>query len=145
MISALAAARARAWEVVWAQHAQTRGASFPSARVAGRDLPVLVIDLDASVVVCHSEKELAAATFKGSFGYHPMLALCDNTGEFLTGRLRRGNAGANTAVDHIEVLNAALAQRPEAHRHGTPILVGTDTAGCTKTFLAHVRSLRNRR
>jgi hypothetical protein len=141
-LAAIAAARARAREVVWAQHAETRGAPFPSARVAGRDLPVLVIDLDASVVVCHSEKELAAATFKGSFGYHPMLAFCDNTGEFLAGRLRRGNAGANTAADHIEVLDAALAQLPDAHRHGTPILVRTDTAGCTKGFLAHVRSLR---
>jgi hypothetical protein len=48
-------------------------------------LPVLVIDLDSSIVVCPSEKEAAAPTFKGSFGYHPMLAFCDNTGEFLAG------------------------------------------------------------
>jgi hypothetical protein len=27
-------------------------------------------------------------------------------------------------------------------RHGAPILVRTDTAGCNKTFLAHIRALR---
>ena len=52
-----------------------------------------MIDLDASIVVCHSEKEQAAPTFKNTFGYHPMLAFCDNTGEFLAATLRRGNAG----------------------------------------------------
>ena len=105
-------------------------------------LPGLVIDLDASVVVCHSEKEQAAPTFKKTFGYHPMLAFCDNTGEFLAACLRRGNAGSNTAVDHIVVLDAALAQIPDAHRHGTPILVRADTAGCTREFLTHIRGLR---
>jgi hypothetical protein len=56
-----------------------------------------VIDLDASIVVFHSEKEQAAATFKKTFGYHPLLAFCDNTGEFLAAALRKGNAGSNTA------------------------------------------------
>jgi hypothetical protein len=141
-LAAVAAARARAREVAWAQHAETRGAPFPPARVSGRDLAVLVLDLDASIVVCHSEKERAAPTFKGSFGYHPMLAFCDNTGEFLAAALRRGDAGANTAADHIDVLDAALAQLPDRHRHGSEILIRTDTAGCSKGFLAHVRSLR---
>jgi hypothetical protein len=142
-LAAVAAARARAREVVWAQHAEVHGLPFPPARVAGRDVAVLVIDLDASIVVCHSEKQAAAPTFKGSFGYHPMLAFCDNTGEFLAGALRRGNAGANTAADHINVLDQALEQLPDQHRHGTDILIRTDTAGCTKEFLAHVRSLRD--
>jgi hypothetical protein len=91
-----------------------------------------VIDLDASIVVCHSDKEQAAPTFKKTFGYHPMLAFCDNTGEFLAAALRRGNAGSNTAADHVTVLDAALIQVPDAHRHGTPILVRADTAGCTR-------------
>jgi hypothetical protein len=39
------------------------------------------------VVICHSEKEQAAPTFKKSFGFHPMLAFCDNTGEFLAATL----------------------------------------------------------
>jgi hypothetical protein len=73
-----------------------------------------------------------------------MLAFCDNTGEFLAATLRRGNAGSNTAADHITVLDAALAQVPDRHRHGSPILVRADTAGCTREFLAHVRGLRDR-
>ena len=58
--------------MVWAQRAELTGAPFPPAMAAGRVLPGLVIDLDASVVVCHSEKELAAPTFKKTFGYHPV-------------------------------------------------------------------------
>ena len=89
-------------------------------------------------MIAHSEKQQAAATFKGSWGYHPMLATLDNTGEFLAAILRPGNAGANDAADHIAVLDAALAQIPDEHRYGTPILVRADTAGATKAFLAHV-------
>jgi hypothetical protein len=103
----------------------------------------LVIDVDASIVIAHSEKEQAAPTFKGTFGYHPLMAFCDNTGEFLAAQLRRGNAGANTAADHIDVLDAALAQLPDQHRHGSPILVRADGAGCSKDFLAHLRGLQN--
>ena len=142
-LGAVARARAAAREVVWAQRAELTGEPFPPARAAGRALPGLVIDLDASIVVCHSEKEHAAPTFKKTFGYHPMLAFCDNTGEFLAAALRRGNAGSNTAADHITVLDAALAQIPDQHRYGTPILVRADTAGCTREFLAHLRSLRD--
>jgi hypothetical protein len=142
-LGAIARARAAARDVVWAQRAELSGVPFPPARAAGRDLPGLVIDLDASIVVCHSEKEHAAPTFKKTFGFHPMLAFCDNTGEFLAATLRRGNAGSNTAADHIEVLDAALAQLPDQHRHGTPILVRADTAGCTREFLAHIRSRRD--
>ena len=142
-LGAVARARAAAREVVWAQRGELSGEPFPPARAAGKVLPGLVIDLDASIVVCHSEKELAAPTFKKTFGFHPMLAFCDNTGEFLAAQLRKGNAGSNTAADHIVVLDAALAQLPDAHRHGTPILVRADTAGCTREFLAHIRGLRD--
>jgi Transposase DDE domain group 1 len=143
-LGGIASARAAAREVAWAQHAEIRGTPFPVVSVAGRDVSGLVLDLDASIVITHSEKEQAAPTFKGTFGFHPMLAFCDNTGEFLSAKLRRGNAGANTAADHVAVLDAALVQVPEAHRYGTPILVRADTAGCTKAFLAHVRSLQDR-
>ncbi|MBB1513685.1 transposase [Tessaracoccus sp. MC1627] len=60
----------------------------------------------------HSEKELAAPTFKRSFGYHPIGVWCDNTGEFLAAALRTGRAGSNTAVDHIQVLGEAITQIP---------------------------------
>ena len=141
-LSAVAGARAHAREVAWAQRAEATGHAFTRSRVAGGPgIEALVIDLDAHVLVCHSEKEQTAPTFKHSFGYHPLLAFCDNTGEFLAATLRPGNAGSNTAADHITVLDAALAQIPDQHRHGHPILVRADGAGCTKAFLAHIRSL----
>jgi Transposase DDE domain group 1 len=140
---AIAAARARAREVAWAQRAEITGAAFGRSRVAGTaGLEALVIDLDAHVLVCHSEKDQAAPTFKHTFGYHPLLAFLDNTDEFLAGLLRPGNAGSNTAADHIAVLDTALTQIPDAYRHGHPILIRADGAGCTKAFLAHVRALR---
>ena len=143
-LAAVAAARAAAREVVWAQRAEATGTAVPAASAAGQVLPGLVIDVDASIVVCHSEKEQAAATFKSTFGYHPLLAFLDNSGEFLAGLLRPGNAGANTAADHITVLDAALVQIPDACRHGVPVLVRADGAGCSKAFLAHIRGLRDR-
>jgi hypothetical protein len=142
-LSAVAGARARAREAAWAQRAETTGAALGRSRVAGTTgLDALVIDLDAHVLVCHSEKEQTAPTFKHTFGYHPLLAFLDNTGEFLAASLRPGNAGSNTAADHVTVLDAALAQIPDRYRHGHPILIRADGAGCTKAFLAHIRSLR---
>jgi hypothetical protein len=140
----LALARAAARETVWAQRFETTGAAFAPAHAAGRTLPGLVIDLDATIVIAHSEKQSAAPTFKGTFGFHPMAAWLDNTGEFLAARLRPGNAGANTAADHISVLDDALVQVPDEHRHGTPILVRADTAGSSKAFLAHLHALRDK-
>ncbi|MEV6947872.1 IS1380 family transposase [Streptomyces sp. NPDC051172] len=142
-LARLRSARAAAREVAWLQAAETTG-GIPAARAGGRDLPGLVLDLDATLVTCHSDKEQAAATYKRGFGYHPLLCFLDNTGEALAGVLRPGNAGANTAADHITVLDAALAQIPDAHRHGTDILIRADSAGGAKVFLAHVRALRER-
>jgi hypothetical protein len=140
----VASARAAARELVWAQRAETTGAAVPAASAGGSQLPGLVIDIDASIVLAHSEKEQAAPTFKGTFGYHPILAFLDNSGEFLAGLLRPGNAGANTATDHITVLDAALTQIPDPTLHGVPVLVRADGAGCTKAFLTHIRNLRER-
>ena len=142
-LAGIARARAAAREVAWPQHADTRGTPVPARHgLRAASWRGWWEIMDASLVICHSEKEQAAPTYKGSFGYHPMLAFLDNTGEFLAAELRRGNAGANTAADHITVLDDALAQVPEPHRYGAPILVRpADTAGCTKAFLAHVRCL----
>lgn len=140
-LARIRAARAAARELAWAQHAETRGA-FPQAQAAGRPIPGLVLDIDATIVLCHSEKQDATPTWKKTFGYHPLLCFLDNTGEAMAAILRPGRAGSNTAADHIEVLDAALAQIPDHHRHGEPILVRADTAGCTKAFLAHIRALR---
>jgi len=138
-------ARATAWKIAWLQAAETRaGPGIPAARAGGRDLPGLVLDLDATLVTCHSEKEQAAATYKRGFGHHPLLCFLDNTGEALAAVLRPGNAGANTAAGHITVLDQALAQIPDAHRHGTPILIRADGAGGAKAFLHHLRTLHSR-
>ncbi|GGJ68686.1 hypothetical protein GCM10012282_77100 [Streptomyces lacrimifluminis] len=142
-LARLRSARATAREVVWLQAAETT-AGIPAARAGGRDLPGLVLDLDATLVTSHSEKEQAAATYKRGFGYHPLLCFLDNTGEALAGVLRPGNGGANTAADHITVLDQALAQIPDAHRHGTRILIRADSAGGAKVFLRHIRTLHSR-
>jgi hypothetical protein len=142
-LASLRAARASAREVAWMQAAET-GEGIPAARAGGRELPGLVLDLDATLVSCHSEKEQAAPTYKGGFGFHPLLCFLANTGEAVSGRLRPGNSGANTAADHITVFDQALAQIPDAHRHGTDILIRADSAGSAKAFLAHVRDVRKR-
>src|SRR6266536_1465638 len=108
----------------------------------GETIPGLVLDLDASIVICHSEKESATRTWKKTLGYHPLFCFLDNTREALSGLLREGRAGSNTTADHITVLDRALEQIPDAHRYGTEILVRSDSAGCTHGFLAHIRGLR---
>jgi len=66
------------------------------------------------LIGAYSEKEGAAGTFKGGFGFHPLLGYLDETREALAGVLRPGNAGANTAADHLEVVERALGQLPRA-------------------------------
>jgi hypothetical protein len=71
-----------------------------------------------------------------------LFCFLDGSREALSGLLREGRAGSNTTADHITVLDQVLAQIPDAHRYGTPILIRSDSAGCTQGFLAHIRSLR---
>jgi len=89
----------------------------------------LTIDLDATLLTAHSDKEGAEPTWKRGYGFHPMLAYADQTGEALAGELRPGNAGAGTAADQITVAEAALAQIPEAHIEDIEILLRVDSAG----------------
>jgi hypothetical protein len=109
--------------------------------VSGTAFSVLVsrIRMDATIQIAHSVKEGAAGTFKGSWGHHPLTAWCDNTGESLALRLRPGNAGSNTASDHIEVLAEAIAQIPAAHRRD--MLVTVDGAGATLDLIRHLTKL----
>lgn len=83
----------------------------------------------------------ASGTYKGSFGFHPLLAYLDRgdgTGEALAGLLRAGNAGANTAVDHVDVFESALAQLPDLP-DGTRLVVRADSGGSAKAFLGYLR------
>jgi len=128
----IATARARARRRVWAQLAA--GDGIPASKVAGADLgDVVVLDVDATIVIAHSEKENAAATFKRTFGFHPLGVWCDNTTEFLAAKLRSGNAGSNTAADHVEVLTEAIGQVPAAHRK--QLLIRSDGAGASHKLL----------
>jgi O-methyltransferase involved in polyketide biosynthesis len=81
------------------------------ARVAGRDLDYVVLDIDATLIEVHSEEEQASPHFKGGFGMHPILCFLDNTNEGLAGILRTGRAGSNTAADHIAVLEGEAGGR----------------------------------
>lgn len=143
VLDRLRSARAQAREVARLQASETR-CGIPAAKAGGQEVPGLVLDIDATLITRHCEKESAAPTCKGGFGFHPLVCFLANTGEAMSGRLRPGNAGANTAADHIAVLDDALAQIPDAHRHGTDILVRTHSAGSAKAFLTHVRNLRTR-
>jgi hypothetical protein len=108
--------------------------ALPASKVAGADLgEVVVLDVDATLVTAHSEKELARATFKGGFGFHPIGVWCDNTTELLAITLRPGNAGSNHAGDHIDVLGRAIAQVPAPHRRH--LLIRADGAGATHELL----------
>jgi len=137
--TARAAARARVWALA-GEHAPDHDTD------AGAPL---VIDIDATLVTSHSEKEHAAPTFKKGFGFHPLWAFADHgpdgTGEPLAVALRAGNAGSNTAKDHINLTREALAQLP-SHRPGTrpgrKVLVRVDGAGSTHKFLHWLVSQR---
>ncbi|NNG37660.1 IS1380 family transposase, partial [Nakamurella aerolata] len=73
--------------------------------------------------------------FKRGFGFHPLLAFIDHgtgaTGEAAAALLRPGNAGANTAADHLTVIRDALRQLPFGPRPGRKVLIRTDSAGGT--------------
>lgn len=127
----IATARARARSRVW-----KLAGGPPAARAAGRSLGdgVVVLDVDSTIVLAHSDKQGAAATYKHTYGFHPILVTCDNTGELLSLKLRPGNAGANTAAHHLQVLGEAFAQVPTVHRRR--LLVRADSAAATHAVLA---------
>ena len=122
--AARAAARQRAWDLA--------GGAAP-----GADGGLVTVDLDATIVIAHSDKEQAAATWKKTYGFHPMTAWADHgqhgNGEPTAIVLRAGNAGSNTAADHIEATRLSLAQLPQHQRR--KVLVRADSGGGTHDFL----------
>jgi hypothetical protein len=105
----------------------------------------LHLDIDATITIDHSDnKEQARPTWKKTFGHHPLLVFLDRPeiagGEALAGLLRPGNAGSNTAADHVTVHGWALQSLPVPYRPnpddpaGQQILVRCDSAGATHTF-----------
>ena len=137
VLAVLSRARAQARARVWA----AAGDQSPDHR---RDASSpMVVDVDATLVTAHSEKELASPTFKKGFGFHPLWAFADHgpegTGEPLAVLLRTGRAGSNTAADHIQVIRDALRQLP-GHRPGVRpgrnVLVRVDGAGGTHELVS---------
>ena len=133
-ITAIRAARAAARARVWSHRT-------PFAQEVADQRAV--VDLDATLIGAHSEKEHASPNYKRGFGFHPMLAFVDHgaggTGEPLTGLLRPGKANANDAADQIAVLDAALAQLPAEVR--SRVLVRGDAGSGVKAFVAHIDAL----
>ena len=125
LLGAVASVRGAVWE--------RRGDTAGSAAV--------VLDIDSTLVEVHSENKAgAAAHFKAGFGFHPMLCATED-GEPLSIMLRRGNAAANNIADHIDVLDAAVEQLPEAVAAGhcasggapapRQVQLRVDAAGCS--------------
>ena len=135
----LAQARAKTREHVWSLIAKRHGQIPPSKLAAGDLGKTIVIRMDATLVIAHSDKQLAAGTYKGSWGHHPLTAWCDNTGESLAFLLRTGSAGSNTSADHLEVLDEAITQIPARYRRN--ILVTVDGAGASRDLINHITTL----
>ncbi|MET8136529.1 IS1380 family transposase [Streptomyces sp. NPDC005251] len=129
-LRAIRAARSEVRERVW----QLAGEMAPDAGGA------VTVDLDGVLVIAHSDKEDAAPTWKKTYGHHPLTAFVDHgpggTGEPVAALLRPGNAGSNTAADHITATRQALAQLPKKYRRGRQTLIRTDSAGGTHDFVA---------
>ncbi|MFE9853329.1 IS1380 family transposase [Streptomyces sp. NPDC005576] len=129
-LAAIRSARAEVRKRVW----KLAGASSPDS--TGQ----VTVDLDGVLVLAHSDKQDATATWKKTFGHHPLMGFvdhgCGGTGEPVAALLRPGNAGSNTAADHITATQLALAQLPKQYRRGCRTLIRTDSAGGTHEFTA---------
>jgi hypothetical protein len=140
LISALAADAPRALKAIRKARAEARERAWALAggQAPGADGSLIPVDIDATIVAAHSEKEQAAPTWKKTFGFHPLAAFADHGagagGEALGILLRPGNAGSNTAAEHIGVTRLALAQLPRHLRRR--VLIRTDSGGGTHDFLA---------
>src|SRR5580692_4418977 len=136
---ARAKARAHMWQLI-----EGTAAGFPWLAIAGKTLTGwLVIDMDATLVTAHSDKEGAAPTWKKGYGFHPLGAWLASTRECLAMLLRPGNAGSNTFTDHKDVLAAAIRQVPARFRR--KILVRVDGAGASHDLIKHLLSLSSPR
>ena len=103
----------------------------------------VIVDIDATLVTAHSDKEHAEPTFKRGYGFAPMCAFIDHgqhgTGETLGIDLRPGKASPWNSADHRAALDNALVQLPEQER--SQVLVRADTGACSKVFLHRITDL----
>ncbi|GAA1895683.1 hypothetical protein GCM10009716_02190 [Streptomyces sodiiphilus] len=142
-LAAVARAHARVRRIVWTWLAP-RPEGFPWLTVAGKRLHGwVIVDIDATIITAASKKEGASATFKRTFGFHPLAAWYANTQECLAMLLRTGSAGSNTAADHISILDQALQQIPGSS--SAKILIRLDGAGATHGLHEHMEKLTTTR
>ena len=129
-----------ALEALRAARARARGRAW---KLGARPAQI-VIDVDATLIGAHTEKEGAAVNFKGGFGFHPLLAYLDDSREALAGMLRTGNAPAHSAADQITVLEQALEQLPRevVADIDTEIVLRTDSAGSALALCQAARDAR---
>jgi hypothetical protein len=133
----------RRLQAVRSARSEVRGRAWS---LAGKNAPdtdgQVTVDLDGVLVIAHSDKEDAAATWKKTYGHHPLTAFVDHgpggTGEPVAALLRPGNAGSNTAADHIATAQLALAQLPKKCRRGRQTPIRTDSADGTHDFVSTV-------
>ena len=144
LITALAPEAPRALRAIRGARAGARERAWALAgdRAPGADGSLIPVDIDATLVTAHSEKEQATATWKKTYGFHPLTAFADHGaaagGEALGIMLRPGNAGSNTAGEHIGAVRLTLAQLPRRLRRR--VLIRTDSGGGTHDFLAWLTS-----
>jgi hypothetical protein len=74
LVSALAADAPRALRAIRKARAAARERAWALAGGAapGADGSLIPVDIDATIVLAHSEKEQAAPTWKKTFGFHPV-------------------------------------------------------------------------
>ncbi|MCX4511201.1 IS1380 family transposase [Streptomyces sp. NBC_01619] len=140
LVDALAASGPKALAAIRAARAKVRQRVWHLARNAAPDTGgQVIVDIDGVLVVAHSDKQDAAATWKKTYGHHPLMAFVDHgspgSGEPVAAVLRPGNAGSNTAADHITTAQLALAQLPTRYRRGRRTLIRTDSGGGTHAFV----------
>ena len=80
LISALAADAPRSVKAIRKARAAARERAWSLAgeHAPGADGNLIPVDLDATIVLAHSEKENAAPTWKKTFGFHPLAAFADH-------------------------------------------------------------------
>ncbi|MEU0072543.1 IS1380 family transposase [Streptomyces sp. NPDC006332] len=141
LIDTLATSGEKALQVIHRARAEVRSRIWS---LAGDNAPdqggEVTVDLDGVLVLAHSDKQDATATWKKTYGHHPLMGFVDHgpggTGEPVAALLRPGNAGSNTAADHITATRLALAQLPRKYRRGRQTLIRTDSAGGTHAFVS---------
>lgn len=99
----------------------------------------MIVDLDGVLVIAHSDKQDATATWKRTFGHHPITGFVDHgprdAGEPVVGLLRAGKAGSNHRRRPHHRHSTGPGQPPNTYRRGRRTLIRTDSGCGTRDFL----------